>query len=121
MTWEVLTGDETWICRYDLESKMQSVVWLFPDESPPQKLKILCSAQKKMVAYFFGKSGHVPTISLEDRRTVTADWYVHNCHPKVFEVWRQRRPKTGLCGLFLLHDNASAHTVATTVDFLNEI
>ena len=39
MTWEVLTGDETWIYRYDLETKMQLAVWLFPDESPPPKLK----------------------------------------------------------------------------------
>ena len=55
----------------------------------------------------------------EDRRTVTADWYVYHCLPKVFEVWCQRRPKTGLRVLFL-HDNASAHTAAITVVFLDE-
>ena len=77
-----------------------------------------------MVACFLGKSGHVATIPLEDRRvgtanrrTGTANWYEHHCLPKVFEVWCQRRRKTGL---FLHHDNASAHTAATTVDFLNE-
>ena len=58
--------------------------------------------------------------SFEDRLTVTANWYVHHCLPMVFEVWCQHRPKTGLHGLFLHHDNASAHTAATTVDFLNE-
>ena len=108
LTWEVLTGDETWIYRYDPETKMQSAVSLFPDESPPQKLKISRSAQKKMVACFFGKSGHVATIPLEDRREVTANWYVHHCLPKVFKVWCQRRSKTGLRGLFLHHGDASA-------------
>ena len=62
-----------------------------------------------MVARFF-----------EDRRTVTADWYVHACLPKVLEVWCQRRPKTELISLFLPRDNASAHTAATMVDFLNQ-
>ena len=100
---------------------MQSAVWLFPDESPRQKLnRKSLNAQKKIVACFLGKSGNVVIIPLEDRRTVTEDWYVHHCLPKVFEVWCQRRPKTGLRGLFLHHDNASAHTAATTVAFLNE-
>ena len=39
LTWEVLTGYETWIYRCNPETKMQSAVWLFPDESTPQKLK----------------------------------------------------------------------------------
>ena len=39
LTWEVLTGDETWIYRYNPETKMQSTVWLFLDESPLHKLK----------------------------------------------------------------------------------
>ena len=99
---------------------MQSAVWLFPDESPPPKPKRSRSAQKKIVACLFGKSGQAATISLEDRQTLPADPYVRHCLPKVFEVWYQRRPKTGLRGLFLRHDNASAHTAATTVNFLNE-
>ena len=28
-----------------------------------------------MIACFFAKIGHVATIPLEDRKTVTADWY----------------------------------------------
>ena len=39
---------------------------------------------------------------------------MHHCLLKVFEVWCQ------LHGLFLHHDNASVHTAAITVDFLNE-
>ena len=121
LTWEGLTGDETWISRYDRDTKMQSAVWLFPDEPPPpKKLQRSRSARKKMVACFFEKSGYVASIPLEDRRIVTADWYVRHCLPRVFEVWCQRRPKTGLRGFFLHHDNVSAHTAATTIGFLNE-
>ena len=41
LTWKVLTGNETWVYRYDPETKMRSVVWLFLDESPctPQNPK----------------------------------------------------------------------------------
>ena len=39
LTWEVLTGDETCIYRYDPGTKMQSAVWLIPDESSPPKVK----------------------------------------------------------------------------------
>ena len=70
MTWEVLTDDETWIYRYP-ETKMQSAVWLFPDESTAQKLKRSRGAQKKIIACFFGKSSHVTTIPHEDRQTVS--------------------------------------------------
>ena len=120
LTWKVLTGDETWIHQYHQKTKMQSAVWLFPDESPPPKHKRSRNAQKNMVACFFGKSSCIATILLEDTRTVTADWCVHHCLPKVLEVWCQRCPKTGHRGLFLHQDNASAHTAATAVDFLIE-
>ena len=39
LTWEVQTGNKTGIYRYDPETKMQSMVWLFPDNCPPQKQK----------------------------------------------------------------------------------
>ena len=39
LNWEVLTFDETWIYGDDPETKMQSAVWLFLDESPPPTTK----------------------------------------------------------------------------------
>ena len=73
-----------------------------------------------MFSCLFGKSGYFATIPLEDRWTVTADWYVHLYLLKVLEVWYQHSPKLGIFGLFLHLDNASTQTAATTVDFLNE-
>ena len=49
---------------------------------------------------------------------VMADWYVNHCLPKIFQAWCKRRPQTGVRGLLLHQDNASAHTVAVTLDFL---
>ena len=115
--WDIVAGDETWVYKYDPETK-QSVVWVFPVENPPVKFKRNRSASKQMIACFFAKFGHVATIPLEDRKTVTADWYVNQCLPKVSQAWHKRCPQTSVRGLLLHHSNASAHTAAVTLDFL---
>ena len=117
--WDIVTGDETWVYQYDPETKQQSAVWVFPDENPPVKFKRNRSASKQMIACFFAKLGHVVTIPLEDRKTVTADWYVNHRLPKVFQARSKRRPRTGVRGLLLHYDNAGAHTAAETLDFLS--
>ena len=118
--YDILTCDETWIYLYDPETKRQSSIWVFPGEDPPVKVRRARSVGKKMVTAFFCKTGPVAIFPLEDRRTVNADWYINNCLPKAFEAWSSRRPKAGIRGLLLYHDNASAHTAAKTLDFLAE-
>ena len=68
-----------------------------------------------MVASYIAKIEGITTIPLKERRTVTADWYVHQCFPQVLHAVRTRRPK---CGITLHHDNAPAHTAAATREFL---
>ena len=118
--WDIVTGDETYIYQYDPETKQQSSVWLFQDQAPPVKFKRARSTSKQMIAVFFSKSGHVASIPLLERKTVTSEWYTNTCLPQVFEAWSKRRPRTGTRGLLLHHDNASAHTAAATLDFLQE-
>ena len=72
-----------------------------------------------MIACFFANFCHVATIPFEDRKTVTADWYVNHCLPKIFQAWCKWRPRTGVRGLLLHHDNASSDTAAVTLDFLD--
>ena len=38
--------------------------------------------------------------------------------PKIFQAWCKWRPRTGVRGLLLHHDDASADTAAVTLDFL---
>ena len=117
--WDIITGNETWVYQYDPETKQQSAVWVFPDKNPPVKRNR--STSKQMIACFFAKFGHVATIPLEDRKTVSADWYVNHCLLKVFQAWCKRRPRTGVRGLLLHHDNASPRTAAVTLDFLADL
>lgn len=118
--WDIVTGDETFVYQYDPDSKQQSTVWLFPGETPPVKFRRSKSAAKQMIAVFFTKSGHIASVPLEERKTVNSEWYITTCLPKVFEAWGIRRPGTGTRGLLLHHDNASAHTAAAILDFLEE-
>lgn len=117
---DIVTGDETWIYQFDPETKRQSSVWVFPDEQPPTKVKRQRSVGKKMVATFFSTSGHLATVVLEDQRTVTAKWYTEVCLPKVFSKIQEKRPRTGLRGILLHHDNASSHTANATIEFLEK-
>ena len=43
-----------------------------------------------MVALYIAKTGHITTIPLEERRSVTADWYVNQCLCKVLHAVRTR-------------------------------
>ena len=116
--WDIVTGDETWVYQYDPETKQQSAVWFFPEENPPVNFKRNRSASKQMIACFFAKFDHAATIPPEDKKIVTAGWYVNHCLPEIFQAWCKRRPQMGVRGLLLHYDNASAYTAAVTLDFL---
>ena len=70
--YDIVSGDESWIYAYEPESKQQSTV--FQDEPNPTKVARARSTFKQMIACFFGKTGHVPIVPLEQRRTVNSEW-----------------------------------------------
>jgi len=113
--YNIYTGDETWIYAYEPETKQQSTVWMFEGEDNPTKVARTKSTSKKMVATFFGISGHIATIPVEGRRTVNSEWYTTVCLPEVFsrirKINRRRR-------IILHHDNASSHTSSETTEYL---
>ena len=118
--WEIVSGDETWVYSFDPETKQQSLQWTPAGAAPPVKFRRERSAAKQMVAVFVAKRGPVTTVPLDTQRTVTANWYVEHCLPKVFEAVVAHRPRTRLRGLLLHHDNAPAHRARQTKDFLAE-
>lgn len=115
-TYNIYTGDESWIYAYDPETKQQSTVWMFQDEAKPTKVIRSRSTSKQMVACFFGMSGHIATVPLVERKTVNSEWYTTTCLPKVFGEIRKNNFKRRI---ILHHDNASSHTSAQTSDYLS--
>ncbi|CAH2087510.1 unnamed protein product [Euphydryas editha] len=70
-----------------------------------------------MVATFVGKTSHVATIALEDRRTVNREWYTTVCLPQVIAELRKSNSKRRI---ILHHDNASSHSARQTTEYLKE-
>ena len=68
-----------------------------------------------MVACFFGKTGHVATVPLEQRRTVNSEWYTTICLPEVFGEIRKTNKRRWI---IVYHDNARSYTSAQTSAFL---
>ena len=57
------------------------LLWVFQDEPNPKKIVRALNTSKQMIAYFFGKNGHVAIVPLEQHRTVNCEWYKTMCLP----------------------------------------
>ena len=101
---EVVSGDESWIYSFDLETKQQYVQWTQVGGAPPLKFRREGSVAKQMVACFVAKTGHVTTLPLVQPRTVTGEWYANHCLPQVQEAVGRCHPRTRIRGLLLHHD-----------------
>jgi len=74
------------------------------------------SAAKQMTACFFGYTGHVVIVALEDRKIVNTDWYTTIY---LAEVINKLRRTNRNCRIIFHHDNANYHTACQTVNFLS--
>ncbi|GBP72151.1 hypothetical protein EVAR_49741_1 [Eumeta japonica] len=61
---DIVTGDKSWICYYDSETKRQFAQWVFLFEDMATKVKQGRSVGKKIVASFFGMTGQNAIIVL---------------------------------------------------------
>ncbi|KAI6653032.1 Transposase [Oopsacas minuta] len=83
---EVITGDETWVYFYDMQTKQQSSKSIFEDEVPDTIPKRFMVVGKRMFAIFFTTRGLLEFVMLPAKHTVTAAWYTECCLPKVFQA-----------------------------------
>ena len=64
-----------------------------------------------MMACFFGKTGQVATVQVDDRRTVNASWYLNHCIPQAIDAWQNELPRGELRWLPRHHDNTGIQTM----------
>lgn len=114
----IITGDETWVHEYDVETAQQSSEWRAKDEPKPKKPRQSRSKIKTMLIVFFDFQGVVHSEYLPTGQTANAAWYVQvlrnlreNIRRKRPELWKSQ-------SWFLHHDNASIHTAHLTRDYL---
>jgi len=72
----VITGDETWVYGYDVETKAQSSQWKLPEEPRPKKIRKVRSNVKVLLTVFFDFNGVVHHEFLPYGRTVNKECYL---------------------------------------------
>ncbi|UYV66996.1 CLCN3 [Cordylochernes scorpioides] len=106
----VITGDETWIYGFDLETTQQASEWRFKNEPRPKKARKAPSKAIVMLTVFFDYQGIVHHEFQQQGSTITADSYLGVLR-RLREAIRQKRPELWRSKSWILHhDNAPAHT-----------
>ena len=77
--------------------------------------------KKVMYVIFFTNQGPAIQIAVPKGKSVNARFYKGNVLHKLKKYFLSRRPATGLRGVRLLHDNASAHKAATVRENLKQV
>ena len=115
---EIVTGDETWISFFEPEGKENNKVWIGENGARPQIALRSRSVKRVLYALLFDARGSVARIPVPEHKTVTGIYYAEKVLPGVVNHYMATRPRTGVRGLKLLHDNASAHCSAVVQDYL---
>ncbi|XP_011066332.1 PREDICTED: uncharacterized protein LOC105153281 [Acromyrmex echinatior] len=113
----VITGDESWVYGYDVETKAQSSQWKLPHEPRSKKARQVRSNVKVLLTVFFDYKGVVHHEFLPQSRTVNKEYYLQVMR-NLRKAIRQKRPDLWKNKNWLLHNNAPAHTSLLVREFL---
>ena len=113
---QVITGDETWVFEYDLETKRQSSEWHTNESPRPKKARMSKSKMKSMLIVFLDSKGVVHKEFIPPGQTVNAAFYV-----KVLKQLKKRvtRARLEIANTWVPHhDNAPSHALLLVREFL---
>ena len=68
----LITGDESWMCGYDIETKDQSSQWKRPEGLTPKKAHQVRSNVKVLLTVFFDCNG----VGHHEGRTINKEYYL---------------------------------------------
>ncbi|KAJ8704018.1 hypothetical protein PYW07_013312 [Mythimna separata] len=116
----IVTGDETWVYEFDMQTSPQASEWRLPTEPKPKKTRQSRSKVKVMLTVFFDYRGVVHSEFLPEGLTVNKEYYL-SVMRRLREQIRRKRPdlwKENSC--ILHHDNAPSHKAIIVNEFLNK-
>ena len=114
----IITGDESWVFEYDMETEQQSSEWHFEGEPNPKNPRQSKSKIKVLLTVFFYSQGVVHKEFLPDGLTVNKNYYLA-VMKRLRASIRKKRPEMWRDNSWILHhDNAPAHTSMLVRDFL---
>ena len=117
---EIVTGDETWIYHFQPDSKAKNKVWVSSEGNRPVIARRCKTSNRMLYAIFFDWKGPVLQVPVPKGSPVTGKVYRESVLTQLVDFYQKRRPRTGVRGIKLLHDNAPAHKSATVQEYLKE-
>ena len=117
---EIVTGDETWIYRFQPDSKAENKVWVASEGDRPVIARRCKTSNRMLYVIFFYSKGLVLQIPVPKVSSVTGKFYRESVLTHLVDFYQKRRPCTDVRGFKLLHDNALAHKSATVQEYLKE-
>jgi len=114
----VITGGESWIIEYNLETKRQCLQWKIPTSLRPKKAKMAKSKIKVMLIAFFDVRGIVHAEFLPKGQTINQHIYRDVLRRLMLSVREKRRQKYENRSWLLHHDIAPAHNTLSIREFL---
>jgi len=113
----IVTGDETWVYGYDIETKAQSSRWM-GQGSPRLKKARMSRSNMKVMLVFFDWQGIIHHKFIPRGQTVNKEFYVAVLK-SLREAVRRKRPQLWTNQSWVSHhDNAPAHSSFLVRNFL---
>jgi len=110
---QLVTMDETWLYRYDPETKQQSMEWRHSGSPHPKKFQVQKSAGKVLTSIFWDQDGILLIDYLPKGQTINAEYY-SSLLVKLKVILKEERCRKVTKGVLFLHDNAPAHRALAT-------
>jgi len=115
-----MTGDETWVYGYDIETKMQSSQWMGKGSPRPKKARMSRSKIKVMLVLFFDWKGIVHHEFVPRGQMVNKQFY-QGVLARLRDAVHRKRPELWENKTWMLHhDNKPAHASLLIRSYLAE-
>ena len=99
---EIVTGDETWICHFQPNSKAENKVWVSSEGNRPVIARRCKTSNRMLYAIFLDSKGPVIQIPVPKGSSVTGKFYRESVLTQLVDFSQKRRPRTCVRGIKLL-------------------
>ena len=117
---KIVTGDEIWIYHFQPDFEAKNKVWVSSEGDRPVIAGRCKTSNRMLYAIFFDSKGPVLHIRVPKGSSVTGKFYRESVLTQLVDFYQKRRPRNGVRGIKLLHDNAPAHKSATVREYQKE-
>jgi len=104
----LVTMDGTWLYRYDVETKQQSIQWRHSGSPRPKNFRVRKSDGKVLASIFWDQDGILLINYFPKGQTINAEYY-SSLLVQLKNTLKEKRCVKVTKGVLFLHDNAMAH------------